>query len=59
MNRFEVKKIRKSLRLTQAKLAEKMGVTLQTVQHWEAGRRSMSKTAEKLLLVFSRETEDQ
>lgn len=49
MDKYEIKKNRIALGLTQKELAEKMGVTLQTIQHWEQGRRKMSGPAEKLL----------
>jgi len=49
MNKEQVKALRKRLGLTQSKFAEKMGVTLQAVQHWEQGRRSVAGSAEKLM----------
>jgi putative transcriptional regulator len=49
MNKEDVKALRKKLGLTQAQLAEKMGVTLQAVQHWEQGRRAVTGSAKMLM----------
>lgn len=50
-----IKQIRLSLNLTQAQLAERMGVTRGQVSKWECthGRYKMSRTAEKLLAALS------
>lgn len=37
MNTLDIKKIRKSLKLTQTGLAEKLGVHYKTIQNWEKG----------------------
>lgn len=37
MSEFDIKKIRKGLGMTQIKFANTIGVTLRTVQNWEAG----------------------
>ena len=37
MNTLDIKKIRKSLKLTQTELAEKLGVHYKTIQNWEKG----------------------
>lgn len=38
MNDLDIKKIRKSLGLTQAEMAKKIGVDTKTVQNWEYGK---------------------
>lgn len=37
MSTLDIKKIRKSLRLTQGELAEKLGIHYKTIQNWEKG----------------------
>jgi|GEM_PF-964813 len=37
MNDLDIKKLRKSLKLTQSELAEKLGVHYKTIQNWEKG----------------------
>jgi len=54
MKKEDVKALRKKLGLTQSQFAEKMGVTLQAVQHWEQGRRAVAGAAEKLMECLGR-----
>ena len=44
MTAEDFRKARKILDMTQAELAEKIGVTTQAVQNWEYGKRKISKT---------------
>ncbi len=53
MNPKEIKKLRAALGLTQRELAERMGVTVTAVAHWEAGHRTPSGPAEKLLELLA------
>ena len=45
----EFRTTRKASGLTQGELAERMGVTLRAVQHWEGGAKPISLAMEKLL----------
>lgn len=45
----ELRTRRLALGLTQAELANRLGVTVTTVTYWETGRRNMPRTAELLL----------
>ena len=49
MNPDEFRATRKSIGLTQTELADRMGVTLRAVQHWEAGTKAISKAMSILL----------
>jgi len=46
-----VKNIRKSTGLSQAKFASLLGVSVRTLQDWEQGRRAPSGAARTLLLI--------
>ncbi len=46
MDRFELKEKRERLRLTQAEVADLLGVKENTVYRWEAGRVPISKMVE-------------
>lgn len=48
----EIKYYRASLGLTQAELAEQMGVSTQTVSYWERGHRNCAPSHSKLLLLL-------
>ncbi len=48
-------KRRGQLRLTQAELAAKMGVTVTTISRWETGSRAIPKMAETLLRFIESE----
>jgi len=52
MTPAEIREIRKREGWTQQKLADEIGVTVRTVKHWEAGTRSISLPAEKLLKLI-------
>ena len=53
----DVKKIRKRLSLTQAQLAERVGVTASSVARWEQGVMGIRESAARLLrLVAETET---
>ncbi|KKK94344.1 hypothetical protein LCGC14_2683820 [marine sediment metagenome] len=45
MSNDDIKKFRKKLKLTQKEIAEKLGVTSQTVANWEQGLARPSKLA--------------
>ena len=45
----EIKKIRQDVKLTQAGLADMLGMTVKAVEAWEAGRNTPSGAADKIL----------
>ncbi len=45
----ELKRLRKRLGMTQAQLAEALGVRLETVGRWEVGMRRISEPAARLV----------
>ena len=47
--------IRKKLKLTQAEIAEDLGLTERTIRHYEAGDREISLSIEKLLRYVAKE----
>lgn len=47
--------IRKKLKLTQAEIAENLGLTERTIRHYEAGDREISLSIEKLLRYIAKE----
>lgn len=49
---MNVKEKRESLGYTQSELARRMGVSLRTVQRWEAGTFKMSTAAQYMLSVM-------
>lgn len=49
MSLIDIKKIRKSLDMTQTEFGEMLGVGLRSVQNWESGKRNISDSAKKLL----------
>jgi len=53
-NLVEIRKFRKDNHLTQQELADKCGVTLRTVQNWEAGR-AVPNSIINLLRAMSRD----
>jgi DNA-binding transcriptional regulator YiaG len=55
MNPDDLKKRRERLDLTQAALAEVLGVTGNTVARWETGQRGIPKMAVRLLDCLARE----
>ncbi len=50
----EVRRIRKRLGLTQAQLAERLGVTASSVARWEQGVMGIRETAARLLRLLER-----
>jgi putative transcriptional regulator len=57
MNPEQIKALRARLGLTQAQMAERMGVALQTYQQWEHGRRKPRRPTLKLLEILTNEAE--
>jgi putative transcriptional regulator len=51
---IDVKSIRKRLRMTQAGFSEAFGFSLDTVKHWEGGRRTPEAPARAFLTVIAR-----
>ena len=51
MSDLDVKNIRKNLKLSQSELASKIGVSLRTIQNWEAGEK-IPKTKHEILRNF-------
>src|ERR1035438_2732834 len=49
----DVKGIRKSLRMTQARFSSTFGFSLDAVKHWEGGRRTPESSAKAFLTVIS------
>lgn len=45
----ELRALRKTLKLTQSQMAEKLGITLSAIYKLESGENNMSKRTEKLL----------
>jgi putative transcriptional regulator len=53
----DIKRIRAKLGMTQAQLAERLQVTLDTIKSWEIGRNRCKGAAEVLLRMLDEETE--
>jgi len=51
----EIKEIRKSVGMTQVLFAKYLGVSLKTVEAWEAGRNQPSGTACRLLAITKKD----
>ena len=51
---IDVKSIRKSLHMTQAKFSDTFGFSLDAVKHWEGGRRTPEASARAFLTVIAR-----
>jgi putative transcriptional regulator len=51
---IDVKSIRKGLRMTQAKFSDVFGFSLDSVKHWEGGRRIPEASARAFLTVIAR-----
>jgi DNA-binding transcriptional regulator YiaG len=54
----EVKRIRARLGLTQAQLAEKLGVARVTVARWEVGLLGIRETTARLLKIIAKDKAD-
>lgn len=52
MNEIKVKELREGKGMTQAQLAQMMGVSIQTVKNWEAGKTIPSTARMKLQDIF-------
>jgi len=51
-NAVDIRKLRKSVKVSQSQFARMIGVSVDTVQNWEQGRRSPRGPAMALLRVF-------
>ena len=51
----DVKKIRRRLKMTQARFSDTFGFSLDAVKHWEGGRRTPESAARAFLLVIDRD----
>lgn len=55
MNRFELRTLRKKLGLSRQKFADKLEISIHTLDSWETGKRNIPKTKATLIYnVFSR-----
>ena len=52
MTKDELRAIRERMKLTQAELAEKLGVASNTVARWEQGKRPIPVLAERFVRVL-------
>jgi putative transcriptional regulator len=50
----DVKRIRKNLKMTQARFSDTFGFSLDAVKHWEGGRRTPEASARAFLTVIAR-----
>lgn len=50
----DVKRLRKKLDMTQREFSETFGFSLDTIKHWEAGRRTPEYPAQLLLRVIEK-----
>lgn len=55
LTRDEIKEIRAKSKLTQREFGEAIGVSVRTVESWEAGHRNISKLAQRAICVEFRE----
>jgi DNA-binding transcriptional regulator YiaG len=49
----QIKELRQRLGISQAALAERLGVSIRTVKYWEAGAVPVSRPAAKLLSLMA------
>jgi putative transcriptional regulator len=54
---IDVRQIRQRFSMTQAEFSEGFGIPLQTLRHWEQGRRTPSGVSKQFLIVLAREPE--
>ena len=50
----DVKRIRKNLKMTQARFSDTFGFSLDAVKHWEGGRRTPEASARAFLMVIAK-----
>jgi putative transcriptional regulator len=50
----DVKRIRKNMKMTQARFSDTFGFSLDAVKHWEGGRRTPEASARAFLTVIAR-----
>lgn len=53
-NAVDIRKLRKSVKVSQSQFARMIGVSVDTVQNWEQGRRTPRGPAMALLRVFEK-----
>ena len=53
MNKEQIKEIRHKLGLTQKQFAEKLDVSIRTLQHWEQGTRNPNKWVQKKIFLLT------
>jgi putative transcriptional regulator len=51
---IDVKRIRKSLKMTQSRFSDTFGFSLDAVKHWEGGRRTPEASARAFLTVIAK-----
>jgi len=51
MNALDIKKIRKSMGMSQTDFGQMLGVGIRSIQLWESGSRDISESAKKLLIA--------
>ena len=51
---IDVKRIRKNLKMTQARFSDTFGFSLDAVKHWEGGRRTPEASARAFLIVIAK-----
>jgi putative transcriptional regulator len=54
-DRVDVRRIRKRLKMTQARFSHTFGFSLDAVKHWEGGRRTPESAARAFLTVIDRD----
>jgi len=52
--KIDVKRIRKKLRMTQAKFAYSFGFSIDAIKHWEGGRRTPEASTRAYLIVIAK-----
>jgi len=50
----DVRRIRKNLKMTQARFSDTFGFSLDAVKHWEGGRRTPEASARAFLMVIAK-----
>jgi len=53
----DVRGLRKRLRLSQGRFADRFGLSVDAVRHWESGRRQPEATARALLIIIAGDPE--